>query len=412
MDVPPNDNAVPIARDEEGNPQPGGVIAEIEIILGNIVEALNENRVLTIPLRNRRSGNERLIRFPATAATEMKKFTCFLRILHLCHEALVNGYIITKRLIGLFILNMSRSIYYQDPGLFGNQQYVDRLVDDIAFTLGVGRDALNIAAASKGLIAGRAILTLSNNTTLDCSSNSSSIAIPQPEGICSVDIGETKWIMVIEKEATFRSLAASRFYERSAAGVGILVTGKGYPDLVTRQLLHLFHSTFPQVPIHALVDFDPSGIDIMLTYKRGSQSLRHEQNVTVPRLAWLGPKSCDVLGRTRHHLSLTILSQRNQSFIVTPPCSRDARPSAIRPNHVLSANSFEVASPLTAFDRRKAASLLSRLRDQHSNDDNEIGWLHELQVMLVLNFKAEIQIVDNNGDITHWLDEKLLESAL
>lgn len=102
----------------EGNLQPGGVISKIEDTLENIIEALSENRVLTIPLRNRRSRNENLIRFPANTAGEVKKFStftyhlaacmsfsflasfllaCLLRILHICHEALVNGHIITKR---------------------------------------------------------------------------------------------------------------------------------------------------------------------------------------------------------------------------------------------------------------------------------------------------------------------------
>lgn len=37
-----------------------------------------------------------------------------------------------------------RNIYYQDPDLFKSQSHVDELVDDLAFTLGVGRNALHI----------------------------------------------------------------------------------------------------------------------------------------------------------------------------------------------------------------------------------------------------------------------------
>lgn len=39
-----------------------------------------------------------------------------------------------------------RAIYYQNPDLFGSQKYVDGLVDEIAFTFGVGRNALNIVS--------------------------------------------------------------------------------------------------------------------------------------------------------------------------------------------------------------------------------------------------------------------------
>ncbi|KAI0157961.1 DNA topoisomerase IV, alpha subunit [Hypoxylon sp. FL1284] len=399
MDIPPSNDVAAIARGVQGNPQSDVVISEIEDILEHIVDSLSENQVLSIPLRSRQSGHERLVRFPASNAAETKKFTCVLQILHICHEALISGYIITKR-----------NIYYQDPDLFGSQRYVDTLVDDIAFTFGVGRDALNIVAASKGLIAGNVFLTLRNDTILACSSDSSGTLIPHPEGICRIDIAGAKWIVIVEKEATFRSLAASRYFETAAAGVGILITGKGYPDLVTRQFLHFVHSAFPRVPVHALVDFDPSGIDIMLTYKRGSQSLGHEENVTVPRLTWLGPKSSDVLGRTRYHLSLASSSPDDQSLAVTPPSSQDARPSATRPSHVLSANTFEVASSLTMYDRRKATKLLSKLLDEQVGDADDTGLVHELQMMLVLNFKAEIQVIDNDGDATGWLDERLSEN--
>ena len=44
-------------------------------------------------------------------------------------------------------LTMFRNIYYRHPELFRRQDVVDELVDDLAFTLGLGRDALNIVCA-------------------------------------------------------------------------------------------------------------------------------------------------------------------------------------------------------------------------------------------------------------------------
>ncbi len=41
-------------------------------------------------------------------------------------------------------LRRCRSVYYQYRWLFREQRVVDDLVDDLAFTLGFGRDALNI----------------------------------------------------------------------------------------------------------------------------------------------------------------------------------------------------------------------------------------------------------------------------
>ncbi|KAI1391641.1 DNA topoisomerase IV, alpha subunit [Hypoxylon trugodes] len=370
------------------------LISRIENILENIVDALSENRALTIPLRNRQSGNEALIRFPANTEAEVKKFTCLLQILHMCHEALISGHIITKR-----------NIYYQNPDLFGSQQYVDKLVDDIAFTFGVGRDALSVVAAYKGLIAGRTVITLKTNSILDCSSDENGTLIPQFDAIHKFDIGEAKWVLVIEKEATFRGLAASKYFETSTAGAGILVTGKGYPDLVTRQFLHRVHSSFPEVPIFALVDFDPSGIDIMLTYKRGSRSLGHEENVTVPGLSWLGPKSCDVLDYAYYRNPIDSPSQPN---ISTPPSSQESSSSS-HSSHTLSADALDVSSHLTYLDRRKVVNLLARLDSDGGQNTDEECLMHELQLMLILNLKAEIQAVDDAGDMTRWLDERLTE---
>ena len=43
----------------------------------------------------------------------------------------------------------ARNIYYQYPELFGKQSYVDKLVDDISFTLHIRRNDLNIVRLSQ-----------------------------------------------------------------------------------------------------------------------------------------------------------------------------------------------------------------------------------------------------------------------
>jgi meiotic recombination protein SPO11 len=40
-------------------------------------------------------------------------------------------------------------------------------------------------------------------------------------------------------------------------------------------------------------------------------------------------------------------------------------------------------------------------------DHEETEQLRELQVMLMLNMKAEIQAIDNMGDLSNWLDNKI-----
>lgn len=164
----------------------------------------------------------------------------------------------------------------------------------------------------------------------------------------------------------------------------------------------MFRSSFPHIPIYALVDFDPSGIEIMLTYKRGSRSLRHELNVTIPELSWLGPKIGDILCHC-HHVYPT-----GQHIDSTPPSSPNSSLSFPPHSRVQSANSFGVSSHLTASDRRKAEGLLRKLGNEQGQGADKLELAHELQMMLVLNVKAEIQAVDDAGNISRWLDEKLL----
>lgn len=168
-----------------------------------------------------------------------------------------------------------------------------------------------------------------------------------------------KWILVIEKEATFRTLVSARYWQCSLAGKGILITAKGYPDIQTRQFLHLLSRSHPAIPIMALVDLDPDGIGIMATYKHGSRSLSHEQDLAVPSVRWLGVRSGDVAG----------LGDRG----------------LLR---------------LSARDRRIAVRMLAR-------DELDEEWMRELRAMLVLNVKAEIQILGSGERLGEWLDGKL-----
>ena len=98
-------------------------------------------------------------------------------------------------------------IYYRDPELFVKQAVVDRYIDDLAHTLSISRHSLNIVATAKGLIAGCLGILKKDNHTLDCSCDDDGILIPDITQIKDIFFRGLKWILVIEKEATFRSLA-------------------------------------------------------------------------------------------------------------------------------------------------------------------------------------------------------------
>lgn len=120
----------------------------------------------------------------------------------------------------------------------------------------------------------------------------------------------------------------------------------------------------------ALVDFDPDGIGIMSTYKYGSMALAHENaNLAVPSIRWLGVRSSDVVQDENDKTGLLKLSAR---------------------------------------DRRIAIRMLEK--DIFEEGGREDEWRRELQVMLVLNRKAEIQILSSGEGLECWLNVELVDA--
>ena len=194
--------------------------------------------------------------------------------------------------------------------------------------------------------------------------------MPILKDILSANISSAKWILVIEKEATFRSIAASAFWTTLSTS-GIMVTAKGYPDISTRAMLRFLSTPSPQngfcaPPVYAMVDFDPDGIAILSTYKYGSKNLAHETSMCLPRIQWLGLRSEHVLSGEA--------TQANQGLLT-----------------------------LTARDRKKARSML-----EWQVLEGDQGLRRDLQVMLMLNFKAELQLLDATSDgMSNLLEENL-----
>ncbi|EDN96603.1 hypothetical protein SS1G_01529 [Sclerotinia sclerotiorum 1980 UF-70] len=263
-------------------------------------------------------------------------WTALLRIVTLSHEALVTGNIITKR-----------DMYYRDPELFTKQAIVDRFVDDIAYTLGLKRDAMNVSQL-----------------------------VPWVREIEEIDLSQVKWILVIEKEVVHFNLQVATSltqYRLPFAHWKKSDTAKGYPDIQSRQFLHYLAENHPLIPIYALVDFDPDGIGIMSTYKYGSVALAHEnEDLSVPSIRWLGLKSTDMMHGVKEDEGLLKLTKR---------------------------------------DRRIAVGMLQRDVCQDGGVEKE--WRRQLQIMLMLNTKAEIQVIGNgdlntgNMSINKYIKEKM-----
>ncbi|WEW56038.1 endodeoxyribonuclease [Emydomyces testavorans] len=300
--------------------------------------------------------------WPGKTAREAWRFGVVMRILGHISEAIQGQFVASKR-----------DIYYLDPEYFGSQRMVDRYIDDISYTIGVDRMALHVAAAAKGLTAGCFKIRLQNGDILNVGEHAEvrekfsmfflviltgkqGILISMVENIAEIDLSDVNWILIIEKE------------------------GKGYPDLSTRAFLRsMFERNSSAtnqitrfVPMYILVDSDPDGMAIMSTYKYGSVAQVHENaNLNVPNIEWVGLRSSDV--------------------------ATGVNTAADRP-----------LIPLTLRDRRKAQTMLSK--SPVFSEEQEPGWRLELQRMLLMNVKAEIEVLyEYEGGIERWLDKMLSE---
>ena len=113
----------------------------------------------------------------------------------------------------------------------------------------------------------------------------------------------------------------------------------------------------------------------MSNYKHGSYTLSHEnEQLNVPRIRWLGIKSSDIINETNGKEAKGLLR-------------------------------------LSGRDRKKAVKMLENSAVMREGG-GEAEWRRELQVMLMLNVKAEIEMLgEREGGMEAWVEEKLLANA-
>ncbi|KAB8199034.1 meiotic recombination protein spo11 [Aspergillus parasiticus] len=307
--------------------------------------------------------------WPGANTFEAWKFTVVFRVLTVVADAIDTGVVVSKR-----------DIYYSDPACFGTQRIVDTIVDDLAYTIGVDRSALNVEAAAKGLVAGYCSLLTKFGEIMDVQSPSKGCLVPSSQDDREINISGASWVLIIEKEAIYRRLTRSNYHTRAAAGKGILITGKGYPDLSTRAFIRKIYENSRRsdkaLRFYGLVDSDPDGMAIMSTYKYGSMAHTNQNGrLNIPCLWWLGLRTSDVVS---------------------------GAPS----------NDDWALNRLTVRDRTKIVNMLSN-NPVWAAEGPELEWRAELQQMLMLNLKAEIEILyDWDGGLEGWIDQKMTGFSL
>ncbi|CAO3623357.1 unnamed protein product [Mucor fragilis] len=196
-------------------------------------------------------------------------------------------------------------------------------------------------------------------------------------------------MIVVEKEATFRYLVSIGFCQ-SLPESCVLVTGKGYPDLSTRQFVKYFSTHFTTKPILALMDGDPHGLDIYATYKWGTRAMAFD-------VFNLAVNSIELIGLT---------CQDRQEFRISPQC----------------------LIPLSERDRAKCQAMVQTYDQDETPGQSQLierGWwqdvdtevasqshrsyIREIRQLLASDHKCELQALNHSGPyhLTEYLIKKL-----
>ncbi|XP_077191798.1 meiotic recombination protein SPO11 isoform X1 [Paroedura picta] len=308
----------PLASIHRGEISSSEVLRAIENVIEDVITNLSRNEAPVLLLNNRSDWDN--IQFKDSVGLQMTsncttrkmrsdcpksapKFALFLKILSVIYKMVQTNIYATKR-----------DIFYTDTQCFGNQRVVDNIINDISCMLKIPRRSLHILSTSKGCIAGNLSYVEEDGTKVNCTCNTMTAVPSNVEGMRNLST-DAEFILIVEKDATFQRLLDDNFCNKLSPS--IMITGKGVPDINTRLLVKKLWDSC-HVPIFALMDADPHGIEIMCVYKYGSVSMAFEaHHLTVPAIRWLGllPSDFDRLNIPKS--ALIQLTKRDQSKLAS-----------------------------------------------------------------------------------------------
>ncbi|XP_048034655.1 meiotic recombination protein SPO11 isoform X2 [Megalobrama amblycephala] len=272
------------------------VLTRIENVIQTIVITVSKDEAPVLRVTKRSSWAN--VRFQKSVGLVLKADASVTALRCDCPSSATKFALILKLLSVIYKLVQSdsyatkRDIYYNDPQLFGTQRTLDSIVDDVSCLLKVPRRSLHVLATSKGFISGDLCYLEEDGTKVDC--NSSSTAVPVSSNVNGIRniVSSAKFVLIVEKDATFQRLLDDDFCTRLSPC--IIITGKGMPDVNSRLMVRKLWDAL-HIPVFALVDADPHGIEIMCVYKYGSLSMAFEaHSLTVPSVLWLGLLPSDI----------------------------------------------------------------------------------------------------------------------
>jgi meiotic recombination protein SPO11 len=318
------------------------------LIVASVIEPLDEEELAEPPSIGTKSFFH---------ATHCRALTSIFMVASFCHSLLQSHRTTT-----------TREVYYFFVTHFRNQAECDKTIWDLSAILQVPRSSLGLAASPKGWFCGCLDLynakgeLILNGRELDVHG----MAITSTTHKSTKTIrSEAKCILVIEKEGVYTRLSEDKFFLKYYPC--ILITGKGFPDVATRQWVqHLQHVL--QLPVYGLCDCNPYGVSVLNTYHY-DQVTRHQSrsNTTV---------SSSTRRRSPLELQWIGLRPSQISALDLPPT---------------------VFQQLTSLDKKRLESLSHESHPFHQQGWNPQQRLAELHLFEENGYKVELEALNWKG---------------
>ncbi|MHA2204782.1 MAG: helix-hairpin-helix domain-containing protein [Candidatus Thorarchaeota archaeon] len=237
-----------------------------------------------------------------------------------------------------------REVFYSDVNLFRDQKYSDKIIEDVASMLQTTRDSVHVVASARGSAMGRVVIRDGGDRIDLTQMGTGGWAITPFLDQLEILESDAEFIILSEKDAAVMRLAEAKYWNRQPC---IVLTGKGSGDIATRAFLKKLVKEL-EIPAFALVDSDPYGHYIYSVFLRGSKRLSYESPfIATPELKLLG-----------------VLSRDLDAFNI---------PKSVR-------------IPMEPTDIKRVREMLKEPFVQKNKE-----WVEDLQLMLRLKEKAEIQ---------------------
>ena len=219
-----------------------------------------------------------------------------------------------------------RELYYENVDLFKSTEIIDSNESDLCSILGICKFDLPIFPSAKGLFCGNITLVNKNGNRLNITNsnmnnkinlinyeyliedftfdentkthinimnNNNNVYVGKnnPGNLSRNSINDLckkYFVLIVEKETLFFNLVGNyQFFNKFPNA--ILITGKGYPDYITKVFIKKLSNLVTDIQFIYFGDHDPHGFEIYLNYILGSvQSSKENNYMSLGNINWIG----------------------------------------------------------------------------------------------------------------------------